>query len=94
MSTINDEDIEALLDRWSKSKISMLELEKKVEKYKKLANRVMDTQGTHSISSPHHTLKRRTMSRKTISKHDVPEHVWEKYARTCSYPAYYLTENK
>ena len=50
--------------------------------------------GNNSVASTNHTLKRKNISRSTISKHDVPDQVWEKYARKCTYPAYYLSQNK
>ena len=94
MSSVNATDIATLLERWSEAKAELAELEKKVEKYKRLANRVMDQQGGNELSSTYYTLKRKNMSRTTISKRDVPKQVWDRYARTCSYPAYYLSEKK
>jgi hypothetical protein len=94
MSSVNATDIATLLERWSEAKAEMAELEKKVEKYKRLANRVMEQHGNYELSSSYYTLKKRKISRKTISKQDVPKDVWETYARSTSYPAYYLTENK
>lgn len=94
MSSVKEADITALLERWSQAKSEMAEIEKRIEKYKRLANRVMDSQGNNNLSSAYYTLKRKNMSRTTISRRDVPDHIWEKYARKCSYPAYYLSENK
>lgn len=94
MSIINTTDIATLLERWSETKKEITELEKKLEKYKRLANRAMDQQNDNMISSTYYTLKRKIVSRKTISKQDVPKEIWERYAKTCSYSAYYLIENK
>jgi hypothetical protein len=94
MSSVTKTDITALLDKWSEAKNKIVELEKRIEKYKLLANRIMDRQDIDSISSTYYVLKRKNISRTTISKQDVPEHVWQKYARSCTYPAYYLTEKK
>ena len=93
-SSLKAIDITTLLERWSKAKIEIEELEKKVEKYKRLANRIMDREGNYELSSLYYTLKKRKISRKTIYKQDVPNDIWEKYAHSTSYPAYYLTKNK
>lgn len=94
MSSVNATDITTLLERWSEAKKEMTELEKKVEKYKRLANRVMEQQGVDEFSSQSYTLKKKKITRKTISKQDVPKDVWEKYGRSISYTVYYLIENK
>ncbi|GEM_PF-4747596 len=92
MSRVKEADIWALLERWSQAKTEMREIEKRIEKYKRLAKRVMDSQDINNLSSDCYTLKRKNISRTTISKRDVPDHIWEKYARKCSYPVYYLSE--
>lgn len=94
MSSVTKTDISSLLEKWSDAKNEMVELEKRIDKYKRLANRVMDYQGNDNISSTYYTLRRKNISRTSISKQDVPEHIWQKYARTCTYPAYYLSEKK
>lgn len=92
--TVNSSDITTLLDHWSETKAEITELEKKLEKYKRLANRAMDQQNTDTLYSNCYILKRKNISRTSISKQDVPNEVWKTYAKTCSYPAYYLSENK
>jgi len=94
MSSVKTTDISALLERWSDAKAEIAEIEKRIEKYKRLAMRVMNNQNNDVISSAYYTLKRKQISRYTISKRDVPENVWDKYAKPCSYSAYYLSENK
>jgi len=91
---VNSTDITTLLERWFETKAEITELEKKLEKYKRIANRAMDQQNTDTLSSNYYTLKRKNISRTTISKQDVPNDVWKTYAKTCSYPAYYLSGNK
>lgn len=94
MSNVKDSDITVLLERWSQAKNELNELEKRIEKYKRLINRVMENKDTNIISSTQYTLKRKNMTRTTISKRDVPEHIWQKYAHSCTYPVYYLSVNK
>ena len=92
MSKIKDVDIATLLERWSQDKAEITEIEKRIDKYKKIAERIMNSQDTNTISSGPYTLKRSNMSRSTLTKQDVPESVWKQYSRTCSYPAYYLSK--
>jgi hypothetical protein len=94
MSTVNDSDIETLLDRWAQTKEEIAELEKRLEKYKKLATRIMSSKKSNLLTSSSYTLSRKDITRTTLSKKDVPEQVWEKYAQTCTYPAYYLNKKK
>lgn len=94
MSNVKESDIVNLLESWAEDKAELAIIEKRIEKYKKLATRIMDNTGTNNISSSNYTLRRSNMSRTTITKQDVPTQIWEKYARTCSYPAYYLSVKK
>ena len=94
MPVLKDSDIEALLDNWAQTKVKISDLEKKLEKYKRLANRTMNSLESDILQSNFHTLKRKSISKTTICKRDVPVSVWEKYSHPCTYSAYYLTENK
>ena len=94
MSRINTSDISTLLERWSATKKQISILEEKIEKYKRVANRIMKQQNCDVLYGDDHTLKRKHMSRSTVNKRDLPEHIWDKYARECNYKAYYLTDNR
>ena len=91
MSTV---DLSNLLQKWTETKNKIAELEKNIEKYKRVANRVMEQQGNNTISNDYFTLRRKEMSRTTISKKDVPIEIWNKYSQPCKYKAYYLSEKK
>jgi len=93
MSNVKETDITSLLESWSIAKVEITNLEKKIEKYKLLANIVMDNKGQNSISSKSFTLKRKEMSRNTISKKDVPKDIWNKFSNTSSFSCYYLSVN-
>lgn len=90
--SITDDDISSLLDKWYAAKHSLQEVEKRIDKYKKLAEKAMDQRGTTVLSSNTYLLQKRDLSRKTIAKCDVPESVWDKYAKVVNYPAFYLTQ--
>jgi hypothetical protein len=87
-------DLSKLLQKWTEAKNKIAELEKNIEKYKRVANSVMEEQGNNTISNDYFTLRRKEMSRTTISKKDVPIEIWNKYSKPCKYKAYYLTEKK
>ena len=91
---MSQSDIDYLLDTWNETKKQIADLEKQLEKCKKAAERLMRKTGENELVSNHHVLTKKTMSRRTISKNDMPEQLWYKYSKECSYPAYYLTKNK
>jgi hypothetical protein len=91
MSTV---DLSKFLQKWIETKNKISELEKNIEKYKRVANRIMEQQQNNTISNDYFTLRRKEMSRTTISKKDVPIEIWNKYSRPCNYKAYYLSEKK
>jgi predicted RNase H-like nuclease (RuvC/YqgF family) len=93
MSIVKKTDINNLLESWSNAKAEITKLEKKIEKYKRLANIIMDGQSENSVSSESFTLKRKELSRNTISKKDVPKDIWDKYSNTSSFSCYYLSAN-
>lgn len=90
---LESSDIAKLLKHWLEAKNEIIKLEKKIEKYKSVANRVMNQQNTNVLTDNKIKIKRKEISRTTISKQDVPKDMWVKYARPCSYKAYYLSEN-
>jgi hypothetical protein len=89
---MSNTDIYTLLQKWSEAKNEIVNLEKKIEKYKRIATSIMDQQGNNTVSSDEYTLRRKEMSRTTISKKNVPQDVWNKYSKLSKYKAYYLSE--
>jgi hypothetical protein len=90
-STIEIKDI---LQKWADAKTEIAELEKNIEKYKRVVNRIMDQKGNNTITSSKFTLRRKEMSRSTMSKKNVPTEIWNKYSRPCTYKAYYISKIK
>ena len=93
MSQATSDDVEQLLENWAEAKSEMAILEKKIEKYKLLANKIMNSNATDQISSSYFKLNRREQSRNTITKQDLPVDIWDRYSRMLSYPVYYLSKN-
>jgi hypothetical protein len=89
---MSNTDIYSLLQKWSEAKNEIINLEKKIEKYKRIATSIMDQQGNNTVSSDDYTLRRKEMSRTTISKKNVPQDIWNKYSKLSKYKAYYLSE--
>ena len=92
MSHTNSDDITNLLAHWMSTKNEIAELELSLTKYKKLATKIMTKNDTTIIQSDNYILKKRILSKKTLSKDDVPTEIWEKYSKTTTYSAYYLSK--
>jgi len=90
--TATQTDIDDLLSRWNKDKERIVESERNIEKYKKLANKILDRKDEDTLSSSEFMLKRRTQTRTTISKADVPNEIWNKYSRKVSFQMFQLVE--
>ena len=91
---INDDDIETLLQNWYQTKLDIVLLEKKCDKYKNYAEKILNTLEKDSIATNDFTLKRNNMSRSTISKKDVPVDIWKEYSNVSTFKAYYLVPKK
>ena len=81
------------LEQWNEAKMKISDLERKCEKYKRAADKVMNAKGTNSIKYGDITVKRKDIARSTLSKKDVPRDIWDRYCKATSYTAYYLTES-
>jgi hypothetical protein len=89
---VDREDINKLLEKWHDAKNEISELEKKCEKFKKYAEKIMNDKGDNEIFGDDYQLKRRNITKSTISKDDMPSELWDKYSRRITYKSYYLTE--
>lgn len=47
---------------------------------------------TTTLRSDKYVLQQRNISKKTLAKDDVPKEIWNKYAKTTTYIAYYLSK--
>lgn len=87
-------DIDRLLANWFEAKQRIAELEKKCEKYKTIADKIMNIRGEYSIKSKTLLLSKYDMERQSIGKKDVPKDIWNTYAKTSSFSTYRLSEIK
>ena len=90
----DDKDIDILLERWYDTKEKLSELENKLEKYKKYAEKIMNENDLQTLSNSKYTLARRNMSRNILSKDDVPFDVWNRYSRNINYNMFTIKKNK
>ncbi len=86
-------EIDELLDHWQSAKDEISKLEKKCEKYKKIAERMMIGEGTNTLVSKDYTVTRRVVCRDSLAKKDVPSDIWKSYAKQVSYPVFYFKSN-
>jgi hypothetical protein len=94
MSKISKEDISIVLDKWYETKKEISELEKKLEKYKKIVDKYFDYNDINSISDNNFVLKRKEIIKNTVSKKDLPTEIWNKYSKESKYNSYYLVLKK
>lgn len=90
--SLQTSDINTLLEKWSRDKEKISELEARIEKYKKIASKLLDNRSEDTLSSQGYLLTRRTQSRSTISKADVPADVWSDYSRKISFQTFHLVK--
>lgn len=94
MNKVRQDDIDNLLASWAEAKEHIASLEQSIEKYKRLATKILHKNDTEKVTSDAFTLTRRTMSRRIISKNDVPKEIWARYSKPVECTAFYLTKNK
>ena len=90
----SNEDIDTLLEKWYETKQQIALLEKKCDKYKKYAEKIMNNSDISQLSNNLYTLTKREMSRDVLSKDDLPKEIWNKYSRNISYPMYLIKKKK
>jgi hypothetical protein len=87
-------DIDNLLSNWFEAKQRIAELEKKCDKYKSIADKVLNIKGEDSLKSKTLKLTKSDIERQSISKKDVPKDIWKAYAKLSSFSTYRLTQIK
>lgn len=89
-----EQDIEELLSNWFEAKQRLAELEKKCDKYKLMADRIMNIRGEDTLKTRNFKLTKSDMERETLSKKDVPKDIWNMYAKVSSFSTFRLTPIK
>lgn len=86
-----NDDIENLLNKWYSAKQELSMLEKKIEKYKILAENLMNKENVDVLTSNNYILKRKEINKTTIGKKDLPIDIWNKYSKESFYNAFYIS---
>jgi regulator of replication initiation timing len=85
----HDYDKNQIFDRFIEIKDKLAELEKKHEKYRKMVEDLMIHENTNIISHTYgddtYQIKKTLSARQSVSKSDLPEEIWEKYAKTSTF---------
>ncbi len=87
-------NINELLENWWKYRKIKLEADKKIKKYKKKIERIMDRENSNKIQSEKYVVSKRKTHATRLSKQHVPENIWERYSTTTEYNIFTIKEKK
>jgi hypothetical protein len=94
MNNLNENDIDNLLSKWYETKQEIALLEKKCDKYKKVAEKVMVNTNKNIINNGIYSLQKKNITKNTISKGDLPIDIWNKFSKNTNYSAFYISKIK
>jgi hypothetical protein len=89
---MNDDNVNTLLEKWFLAKQQINELESKINKYKKIAENIMDHRMSDEIKNDKFILQKKDINRTSISKNDLPPEIWNKYCKENFYSAFYISK--
>lgn len=82
---MNNDDIEQFLSSWYKIKQERSEMDKKLDKFKKVALKLMEENNENFLQSKKYVLTKKDSSRRTISRMKVPTEIWNTYSTKTTY---------
>lgn len=86
-------DIDTFLKKWDETKMQIKLLENKLEKYKKVVDKIiLNDEGM--IQSSEFVLLKKKQVRRIISKNTVPVQIWDNYSKNIEYSTYYIKKKK
>lgn len=85
-------NIDELLENWWKWRTVKLEADKKLGKYKKKIEKIMERENSNKIQSGKYIVSKRKTHATRLSKQNVPENIWEKYSTTTEYNTFTIKE--
>jgi len=88
------DDVETFLNKWYELKETIANLEKTMENYKNMAEKIMVKKKTTVLVNTNFILTKRELSRGFVSKKDLPESVWNQYSKKSNYNAYFINRIK
>ena len=87
-------NVNELLENWWKYREIKLEAEKKLGKYKKKIEKIMERENSNKIQSGKYVVSKRKTHATRLSKQNVPEDIWERYSTTTEYNTFTIKEVK
>lgn len=87
-------DVDNLLEKWADARNTISSLEKKVETYKKLMKQYFARNNITKYENEFFKVKQGTQTRSLITKKNVPDDVWDLYAKPQTIDFLTLTEKK
>lgn len=87
-------NVNELLENWWKYREIKLEAEKKLGKYKKKIEKIMERENSNKIQSGKYIVSKRKTHATRLSKQNVPEDIWERYSTTTEYNTFTIKEVK
>lgn len=85
-------NVDELLENWWKYREIKLEAEKKLSKYKKKIEKIMERENSNKIQSGKYVVSKRKTHATRLSKQNVPEDIWERYSTTTEYNTFTIKE--
>jgi hypothetical protein len=83
-------DILTVLRDWHNAKLQIDALEEKISKYRVAVAREMNKQDVNKFTVGNYTVSRRRTTKSHITKANVPVDIWNRYATSSSFDAFYL----
>ena len=90
---MNKTELDGFLENWYETKQEITKLENKIEKYKRIARKMMDENETDLLHNSTYKLARKDGSRTTIGKDDLPEDIWNRYSKKTYFTSFYISKN-
>ena len=87
-------NMDELLENWWKYREIKLEAEKKLVKYKKKIEKIMERENRNKIQSNKYIVSKRKTFSTRLSKQHVPDNIWEKYSTTTEYNTFTIKQVK
>lgn len=78
-------NVDELLENWWKYREIKLEAEKKLGKYKKKIEKIMERENNNKIQSGKYVVSKKKTHATRLSKQNVPADIWERYSTTTEY---------
>jgi hypothetical protein len=84
------DDVETFLDKWYELKETIANLEKTMDTYKAMAEKLMSKKKTNVLVNTHFILNKKEITRSSVSKGDLPAELWNQYSKRNTFNAFYI----